>query len=236
MKMLFDDAPVIVAAGMDFEARIAKGPGVRTVHGQNRDAYVRDLDAAIRAGARGIISFGVAGGLCPSLKPGDVVVASSVVTAKTRYQTHARWSQSLRNALRRPSSEGAIFAAEDAVMTVLEKEALFYGAGAVAVDVESGVAAEAAERHDLPFAVLRVILDPAGRSLPLSATVGARDDGSTDPAAVLLSLLRRPGEIGELIRLAGDARRANRTLLRSRKALGPFFSLLDPLELPLNVE
>ena len=27
MKMLFDDAPVIVAAGMDFEARIAEGAG-----------------------------------------------------------------------------------------------------------------------------------------------------------------------------------------------------------------
>jgi hopanoid-associated phosphorylase len=236
MKNLFDGAPVVVAAGMDFEARIAKGPGVRTVYGQNRAVYVRDLDAAIRAGARGIISFGVAGGLCPSLKPGDIVVASSVVTARRSYETHARWSQSLRNALSLADSESAIFAADAAVMTVLEKEALLHGTGAVAVDVESGVAAEAADRHDLPFAVLRVVLDPAGRSLPLSAAVGARDDGSTDPVAVLLSLLRRPGEIGELIRLAGDARRANRALLRSRQALGPFFSLLDPLDLPLNVE
>lgn len=236
MKMLFDGAPVVVAAGMDFEARIAEGPGVRAVYGQNRARYVRDLDAAIRAGARGVISFGVAGGLCPSLKPGDVVVASSVVTARHRYETHARWSQSLRNALSLPASEGAIFAADDAVMTVIEKEALLHGTGAVAVDVELGVAAEAAERYDLPFAVLRVVLDPACRSLPLSAAVGARDDGTTDPAAVLLSLLRRPGDLGELIRLAGDARRANRALFRCRKALGPLFSLLDPLELPLHVE
>jgi hopanoid-associated phosphorylase len=236
MKMLFDDAPVIVAAGMDFEARIAKkGPGVRPVYGQNRTAYVRDLEAAVKAGARGVISFGVAGGLCPSLKPGDVVVASAVVTASNRFDTHGRWSRSLRHAL--PSAcGGSIFAADDAVMTVLEKEALFAGTGAIAVDVESGVAAEAAERHGLPFAVLRVVLDPAGRSLPLSATVGVRDDGTTDPGAVIRSLLRRPGEIGELVRLAGDARLAKRSLLGCRKALGPFFSLLDPLDLPLNVE
>jgi hopanoid-associated phosphorylase len=236
MKMLFDDAPVIAAVGMTFESRIAKGPGVRAVCGQNRAAYVRDLDAAVRAGARGIVSFGVAGGLCPSLKPGDVVVASSVVTANRRYETHARWSHSLRRALPHPVSEGALFAADDSVMTVLEKEALLSGTGAVAVDVESGVAAEAAERYGLPFAVLRVVLDPASRSLPLSATVGVRDDGHTNVPAVLLSLIRRPGELPEMIRLASDARRASRSLLRSRQALGPFFSLLDPLALPLNVE
>ncbi len=236
MKMLFDDATVIAAVGMSFEARIAKGPGVRAVHGQNRAAYARDLDAAARAGARGIVSFGVAGGLCPSLKPGDVVVASSVVTAKRSYETDERWSQSLRKALPHPASAGAVFAAEAAVMTVLEKEALLNGTGAIAVDVESGVAAEVAERYGLPLAVLRVVLDPAGRSLPLSAAVGVRDNGSTDPAAVLRSLVRRPGDLPELIRLAGDARRANQSLFRSRKALGPFFSLLDPLDLPLNVE
>ncbi len=235
MKMLFDGAPVIVAAGMKFEARIAKGPGVRTVCGQNRAAYVRDLDAAVGAGARGVVSFGVAGGLCPSLKPGDVVVARCVVTANHRYETDPRWSQSLRRVL--PSAaEGPVFAADGAVMTVLEKEALFYGTGAIAVDVESGVAAEVAERHGVPFAVLRVVLDPARRSLPLSASVGVRDDGSTDPAAVIRSLVRRPGELAELIRLASDARRANRSLLGSRQALGPFFSLLDPLDLTLNVE
>jgi hopanoid-associated phosphorylase len=236
MTIHFDEAPVIVAAGMNFEARIAKGAGVRTIHGQNRAAFVRDLDGAVKAGARGVISFGVAGGLCPSLKPGDVVVASSVVTARRRYETHPRWSQSLRQAIPGPASAGAIFAADGAVMTVLEKEALLSGTGAVAVDVESGVAAEAAERHGLPFAALRVILDPAGRSLPVSATAGVRDNGSTDPVAVLLALLRRPGDLGELIRLASDAARAKRALLRSRQALGPFFSLLDPVDLPLNVE
>ena len=39
-------------------------------------------------------------------------------------------------------------------MTVLEKEALWKGTGAAAVDMESGVAAEVANYHKLPFAVL----------------------------------------------------------------------------------
>ncbi len=235
MKMLFDDAPVIVAAGMAFEARIAKGSGVRAVYGQKREVYTQKLHDFAREGARGIISFGVAGGLAPALKPGDVIVASSIVTAKATFHTDPRWSQSLRNALKH-AINGRIFAADATVMTVLEKEALWKGTGAAAVDMESGAAAEVAELYGLPFAALRVVIDPAHRSVPISATVGARENGTTDAMAVVRSLIRRPADIGEIIRLADDARRANRSLFRCRKALGPFFSLLDPLDLPLNVE
>ena len=236
MKMLFDDAPVIVAAGMAFEARIAKGAGVRTVYGQKREAYIRKLHELARGGARGIISFGVAGGLSPSLSPGDVIVPSTVVTAKSSFPTDPRWSQSLQNAIKHATSGMHVFASDATVMTVLEKEALWHGTGAVAVDMESGAAAEVAEHHGLPFAVLRVIIDPAHRTVPVSATAGARDDGTTDAFAVIRSLVKRPRELGEIVRLADDARKANKSLLRCRQALGPFFSLLDPVELPLNVE
>jgi hopanoid-associated phosphorylase len=236
MKMLLDEDPVIVAAGMAFEARIAKGAGVRAVYGQKRDAYIRKLDQLARAGARGIISFGVAGGLSPSLKSGDVVVASSVITSTRQFDTDPRWSQSLRNALPHAVTGRPVFASDSTVMTVLEKVALWKGTWSVAVDMESGAAAEVAEKNGLPFAVLRVILDPAHRSIPLSATVGARQDGTTDGLAVLRSLTKRPRDIPQIVRLADDARKANKSLLSCRKALGPFFSLLDPLGLPLHVE
>ena len=236
MKMLFDSAPVIVAAGLEFEARIAKGPGIRIVYGQRREKYIDQLHAHARSGARGIISFGVAGGLSPSLRPGDVVVASSVVTSVRSFDTHPRWARSLVNAVPDANFGVPIFAAEAPVMTPLEKEALWAGTGAVAVDTESSIAAEVAEHHGLPCAVLRVIVDPAHRSIPVSAVVGVRENGTTNAPAVLRSLMRRPHEIREIVRLADDTRKASKSLLRCRKALGPFFSLLDPLDLPLNVE
>ncbi len=234
--MLLDDAPVIVAAGMAFEARIAKGAGVTAVYGQKRSVYMRKLNELARAGARGIISFGVAGGLSPSLKSGSVVIASSVITSTRQFDADPRWSQSLQNALPHAVTGLPVFASDSTVMTVLEKEALWKGTHSVAVDMESGAAAEVAEKNGLPFAVLRVVLDPAHRSVPLSATFGAREDGTTDGMAVLRALARRPQDIPQIIRLADDARRANKSLLSCRQALGPFFSLLDPLGLPLHVE
>jgi hopanoid-associated phosphorylase len=235
MKVLLDDAPVIAAAGMDFEARIAMGPGVKTLYGQKRDKYEQDLHALARNGARGIVSFGTAGGISPALKPGDVVVASAVMTAKDRFETHSSWSKALLTANSR-AHYMPVFGVEAPVLSVLEKEALWSATGVAAVDVESRVAAEVARHYSLPYAVLRVIIDPAHRAIPLSALAGVREDGTVSALSVLRSLLRRPADIEGVIRLAGDSRKANRSLFRCRQALGPFFGLLDPLKLPLNVE
>ena len=69
------------------------------------------------------------------------------------------------------------------------------------------------------------LADPALAELSLEPLLGE-----------LLTRAQRPGDLGEIIRLADDARKANKSLFRCRNALGPFFSLLDPLDLPLNVE
>ena len=59
MKMTFRRRSGHRGRGMAFEARIAKGAGVRAVYGQKREVYLQKL-TIWRAGARGIISFGVA--------------------------------------------------------------------------------------------------------------------------------------------------------------------------------
>lgn len=235
MQVLLDDAPVIAAVGMDFEARIAAGPGVAAIYGQKRDRYEQALHRLAKSGARGIISFGTAGGISPVLAAGDVIVASAVMTARDRFDTHVPWSQALL-AANSHAHYAPVFGVEAPVLSVLEKEALWSATGVAAVDVESRVAAEVARHHNLPYAVLRVIIDPAHRAIPLSALAGVQEDGTVSALSVFRSLLRRPEDLGGIIRLAGDSRKANRSLLRCRQALGPFLGLLDPLKLPLNVE
>jgi hopanoid-associated phosphorylase len=235
MKMLAD-RPVIVATGMDFEARLAeKHGGARAVYGQNRPRLFHELHTHARAGARGILSFGTAGGLLPALKPGDIVVATTVLTAEGAFDTDARWTQSLLRAL--PHAYAMpVYGSEAPVVSALEKEALASNTGAAAVDMESQVAAAVAADHALPFAVLRVVIDPAERAVPVSAIAGVREDGTTDVGAVLRSLLRHPGDIPGIIRLAGDSQRARQALADCRKTLGPLFGLLDPVEVPQPIE
>ncbi len=237
MDAFLNDRPVVVAAGMDFEARLAEGPGIAVVYGQSRCEFRDRLLGYAQMGCCGFISFGVAGGLAPWLRPGDTVVASAVVTASGILRTCLAWSKSLLQAL--PHARHLpVFGAETAIQSVSEKETIWKATGAGAVDVESGLAAEIATQYGLPFAALRVVLDPAHRTLPPSALAGARDDGKTDPIAVFRSLLTRPQDLPSLVLLAGDARKANRALLRSRQALGPLFGFV-PLEagqFALNME
>ncbi len=237
MDAIVNVKPVVAAAGLGFEARIAEGPGVKVVFGQSRDKYREYLHNYAISGACGFISFGVAGGLSPGLRPGDVVVASAVITAGATSLTCPDWSKSILKAV--PGARHMpVFGAEAPVMSVLEKEALWDATGAGAVDMESGPVAEVAAHYGLPFTVLRVVLDPSHRALPPSALLGAREDGKTDPMAVVKSLMSRPGDLPGLLRLAEDTRKASRALLRSRQALGPFlgFFFLETAELALHME
>src|ERR1700690_1173990 len=72
--------PIVIAfVGMAFEAKIAAGPGVLVVCRNNRHDVATVAGSAARKRYRGIINFGVAGGLAANLRTGDWVVASHVL-------------------------------------------------------------------------------------------------------------------------------------------------------------
>src|SRR5262249_35180222 len=65
-----DRGGLIVVVGLAFEARIAAGPGIRVICSGNGQDLAGALSSACAEGGRNVISFGVAGGLDPSLRPG----------------------------------------------------------------------------------------------------------------------------------------------------------------------
>jgi hypothetical protein len=106
-----------------------------------------------------------------------------------------------------------------------DKRALFLSTGAIAVDMESHVVARTAAAHGLPMAAIRVITDPAKRAIPSTALAAMRPDGTIDVLAVLRSLMKKPRDLGGLMRSALDARAACATLRHGRKLLGPGLGL-----------
>lgn len=209
-------APFIaVVTGMRAEARIASGmTGVRTiVAGTNTQRLHEQIERAIGDGARGVMSFGVSGGICPSVAPGHVLVAREVVHGRSRYCACPDWSAWLLQHI--PDAQHAVFAGcEKPLGCVREKAMLREKTAAVSVDMESHVAAQLAERHKLPFAALRVIADSHERPIPASAIAGFGADGEIDVLAVIKALARRPQELPALIRLSADSRAAFASLLR----------------------
>src|SRR5262245_22013756 len=141
-----DVQPVVAVTCLAFEASIAAGPRISVLYGSARDR-TGEMASMIRAGSRGVISIGIAGGLDPNLKPGDWVVATGVVGNNgIRYPSDPRWSQRLLAAL--PGAVHADVAGVDAPVTDRDaKSALRASTGGAAVDMESHIAAEVAAAH-----------------------------------------------------------------------------------------
>ncbi len=214
---------VIAATGLKAEARIAeRSGGVKAIIGGGReDRLTALLHQAVAGGATGVISFGIAGGLRPGLMPGTIVIGTSVIHSSGRiYQADARWSDRLFEALPKAES-GPVVGSSSIIANRDEKRALYLASGAFAADMESQVVAQIATEKGLPFAVLRVIADPATLSLPPAAINGLNPDGTPNIGGVLKSLATHPGQLWDIFRIAGATRRAMKGLLRSHRLLGP---------------
>ena len=180
----------------------------------------------IAGGAKILLSFGFAGGLDPRLRPGDIVVGAGVVGPDGRMrETDDALAQRICAALDDAGcrwSAGLVAGADQVLATIAAKQALGARTGAVIVDMESHAVAAAG----LPFAVLRVVVDPAERALPASVLTAFDSSGHVNVVPLIAGLLRHPREIGALLALAGDNGPARKGLRRAAAAAGCAFELL----------
>jgi hopanoid-associated phosphorylase len=225
---------VIVVVGLAFEARIAAGAGTHVICGGNSHNLAALLGCTIAKDCRGLISFGFAGGLSPDLPAGTCIVGSDILSGKNRLMTDRNWSQNLLQAI--PNAiYGTIVGASAPVACSEAKRALHAESGAVAVDMESYCVASMALAHDLPFAAIRVITDPAERTLPQVALSAMRPNGTINIAAVIRSLVKRPSELSALLQITIDTLAAYTTLRRARWALGSVLGRVDANEPELDL-
>lgn len=206
-------APPGFVVGLAAEARLlarALGSSCRIACAGADPERAREGAARLLAeGAGALISFGLAGGLDPALAPGDLVLPERVVAPggeaiATDDDWRARWSAAATTA-GLPTTGGTLIDSAGIVTTVADKEALHRSSGAVAADMESYAVAAAAAESGVPFAAVRAVADPAGRSLPSSVIGLIGPDGMPDIDRLILRLCVRPWECPALFRLRRDA-------------------------------
>jgi hopanoid-associated phosphorylase len=211
-----DPRPVLIVTGLIQEARIATGPGLTVICSSSDPRQLRVLLAGFDpSSVRGVISFGVAGGLDPALECGDVVVASKVTAGDETWLAASELSEELIASAglgRQRVIHGGLAGAEQVVSKQSCKAALRLETGAAAVDMESHIAAAYAAAANLPFAALRVISDPATRALPALAANAIKPNGDIDLRKILRGVARNPLSIRALYSAGRDFNRALRTL------------------------
>ncbi|HET9623423.1 MAG TPA: hypothetical protein VFP84_18750 [Kofleriaceae bacterium] len=229
-----EDRPVLILVALPTELRAVAGALGARVHGAVARGKLGELPAvAVAIGMGGgaahviaaerprlVISCGLSGGLDPALAAGDLVLASSVHDeAGESIAVGEPLLRAVRDALASegpPATVGEIVCATEVAATRGEKQALARP-GRLAVDLESGAAARAAQQAGIPWLALRVVLDPVDAELPAFTREARRN--YVVPA--LLHALRGPRAIGELSTLARRARTANHALEHALRRIAP---------------
>jgi len=159
------------------------------------------LAEAALAGVRPefVVTSGLAGGLDPALRTGDLVFDADDGFPRT-------------HAFRRATARaGRFLCVERMAATAAAKAQLRRETGADAVEMESAAIRDLCRARGIPSATLRVISDPAHEDLPLDFGVLLTADGQLDAGRLALALLRSPGRIPALLRLRSTiARLADR--------------------------
>jgi nucleoside phosphorylase len=218
--------PIIVATGFTREVRTIEGPGVVAIAG---GGVAERLEAALHQaaanGAAGIVSYGLTGGLADGLKIGDWVVGSRIAGA-IDHDCHPGWRDALASRL--PGARiGAFFADGRMIDTIAEKRALGIDHDALAVDMESHVAARVALAHGLPFAIVRIISDEVDHLLPHAITVSMRPDGGFDRTRMRASLAENPGQMRDVTNTMAQFAAGFRGLRSGAKMMGERLALPD---------
>lgn len=211
--------PIILATGFTREVRTVEAPGIVAIAGGGVAAKLEErLDAAARQGAAGIVSYGLTGGLADGLKVGDWVVGTRI-TGGIDHDCDPAWRDAI--AARLPGARiGGFFADGRMIDTIAEKRALGADHDALAVDMESHVAARVAWAHGLPFAIVRIISDEVDHLLPHAITVSMRPDGGFDRSRMRASLAAAPDQMRDVVQTMAQFLTGFRGLRRGAKLMG----------------
>ena len=159
-------------------------------------------------------NIGVSGGLAPELSPGTVILGDRIITGgkhNTSYQDsyipNAQLLDLLESILQQkglPYRRSALLCSNQPIDNIENKSAAYLKTGALAVDMESAGAAEAARQAALPFFCIRIICDPAERKLEKELLAGVDSRGNSRPMRLINPLIRRPWLFAPLLIMARD--------------------------------
>jgi adenosylhomocysteine nucleosidase len=178
---------------------------------------------------RRLISAGFAGALWPALKRNDILIADRVLAVSDTAPLEATAGRDvirdelpidvpaeLQAMLSQPDvHRGQLLTVDRIVRLPGQRQTLFEGCGALAVDMETFAVAEVCVRRQTPFSSIRVISDTAAETLPPEIDrLLAQRSGAAQWGTALGSIWRRPSTAKDLYRLMENALTASDRLAK----------------------
>jgi adenosylhomocysteine nucleosidase len=167
-----------------------------------------------------LVSSGFCGGIAPDLKVGDVVVATTVavVSGTLAEEVPVKIPASCSDFVARLATDGSrvfggLFAGTPCIMSKTRLAALLPpGSQFQVVEMESAAVATAAMKNGIQFAGIRAVSDPFDENLEFSLDEFCDEQKRIRIPRVLLTAIRKPRIVPQLVRLAGNSRIAGASL------------------------
>ena len=207
-----------VVVGLAAEARIARPLGWRVaIGGGTASGALTAAQGLIDEGSDALVSFGLAGGLDPALRPGALIVPCAVIVDEVRFPTDPGLSRMLGGV-----TPHTVVGADAIAVGVEDKRRLHCRTSAAAVDLESGSVARIADsaRHAIRRAARNL---RSGRTQPClrwrwphSTRAASSACGASSP-----HLPHGLAQLPALLALAVDAAAARRSLVERVRQITP---------------
>jgi hopanoid-associated phosphorylase len=182
--------------------------------GKNAQAAAKLL---VAKGASALISWGCAAGLAAPLKPGELLLADSLLDSDyQRVPFDLRWQQHTKTVLAKTLSvqTGCLVESKQLVSSAQDKRQLHTATNAAILDMESVAVAKVALHYQLPFLAIRAVADPVSMSLPNAVQHALNAQGDLELGKLGWFLITHPSEIVGLIKLGLHFSAAKKTLAR----------------------
>ena len=172
-----------------------------------------------------LISWGVAGGLNPTHKCGDLIVSNRCVSEKGqeifyRGNTAKDYIRRLETVV--PATSGKVTTVFKAVTSAQRKKSLFQQTKADIVDMESHSIAKVAQANSIEFILVKAVIDEASDDVPNAFLECADEFGKPKLTKTFSVIWKQPGSISSLLKLGMKYRQSLKTL---RLASQPFYSV-----------
>jgi len=226
---------VALITGLEFEARIARqvikntgADDIVMVAGLGGPLAEQAVAEAVAADVRGIVSFGVCGGLDPALPAGSVVMPEKVLGPEALSVDQA-WRDRLKAQLtaQYDITTDNILTVQNTVETTSEKSALYQQTGACAVDMESAHLARLAASNNLPFIAVRVVHDPASQTLAPAFRDIVKSNGQFDGWKLVKGLIFNWPGTAYLKQMSDNDQEARANLAGLTRLALPGFGIAD---------
>jgi len=175
-----------ILCGLEDEAKVIKDRrDVQVLWGNARTR----LDVVVARGCKALISFGVSGALDPTLKVGDLVLATSICSPEESFNTNQAWRTRLDTAVSGRAYETSFYCDGNlGASNAQEREKLYKEFNAGAIDDETIYAARFAHVNNIPFVALRSISDNHKTVIPSWISKTIKDDGSANIEEIMKHL------------------------------------------------